>query len=438
MVAPPPLSATNKLWTMLIWYWLFGTANPKARYPSSVIVKKQIHPIGSSPRKNSTHQFVTNDLTCPRLFCYTIYDSGTRVRKTVNGVEHIYTVAGSQIVSEAWGDELLIYLYDINGNPMGMEYRNSTYAEGTYSLFLFQTNFFGDIIAIYDESGNELVSYTYDAFGACTISTTSHATGNDANALKNPFRYRGYYYDTDLGLYMVGNRYYDPVTGRFISADFASANDASINSYNLFAYANNNTVNNTYTPTGTITTSVSTPIKNENSVSYDLLPPFGTYAFFDLFATMAMGEATVALDILKGCGVPVSYHKTATKILNKAGIGLSILSSVVYFSNSTYNNFQNPNYSFGESVIATSMDAFYYGCAGFATFAMSDEVAALAVAAGVSVNAYLAGAGVVSGVAIGAGLFVGVVIFAGCVLLVYGVSSLLDYAYQEGKNDLFT
>ena len=49
------------------------------------------------------------------------------------------------------------------------------------------------------------------------------------------------------------------------------------------------------------------------------------------------------------------------------------------------------------------MDAFYYGCAGFAAFAISDEAAALAVAMGVSVNTYLAGAGVIGGVAIGAG-----------------------------------
>lgn len=35
----------------------------------------------------------------------------------------------------------------------------------------------------------------------------------------NPIRYRGYYYDTETGLYYLQSRYYDPHTGRFINAD---------------------------------------------------------------------------------------------------------------------------------------------------------------------------------------------------------------------------
>ena len=53
---------------------------------------------------------------------------GIRTSKTVNGVEHVYTLHGSQIVSEAWGDYLLIYLYDESGSPIGMQYRETSYA----------------------------------------------------------------------------------------------------------------------------------------------------------------------------------------------------------------------------------------------------------------------------------------------------------------------
>ena len=35
----------------------------------------------------------------------------------------------------------------------------------------------------------------------------------------NPYRYRGYYYDIETGLYYLQSRYYDPETGRFINAD---------------------------------------------------------------------------------------------------------------------------------------------------------------------------------------------------------------------------
>ena len=35
----------------------------------------------------------------------------------------------------------------------------------------------------------------------------------------NPFRYRGYYFDTNTGLYYLKSRFYDPETGRFLNAD---------------------------------------------------------------------------------------------------------------------------------------------------------------------------------------------------------------------------
>ena len=38
-------------------------------------------------------------------------------------------------------------------------------------------------------------------------------------AFLNPLRYRGYVFDDETGLYYLQSRYYDPVTGRFISAD---------------------------------------------------------------------------------------------------------------------------------------------------------------------------------------------------------------------------
>ena len=167
------------------------------------------------------------------------------MRKTVNGVDHLYTVNGSQILAEEWGYELLVYLYDANGAPIGMEYRDSTYAAGVYDLFVFETNMFGDITGVYDADGNKLISYTYDAWGNCqTTLHTQNLSGSDYYAQKNPFRYRGYYYDTELGLYYLNARYYDPNTGRFISADSIEylGADGSLIGYNLYAYCDNNPV----------------------------------------------------------------------------------------------------------------------------------------------------------------------------------------------------
>ncbi|MBO4982499.1 MAG: hypothetical protein J6D23_00430, partial [Clostridia bacterium] len=35
----------------------------------------------------------------------------------------------------------------------------------------------------------------------------------------NPFRYRGYYYDTETGFYYLNARYYDPQIKRFLNPD---------------------------------------------------------------------------------------------------------------------------------------------------------------------------------------------------------------------------
>ena len=172
-------------------------------------------------------------------------DNGVRVRKVVNGVEHIYTVNGTQILTESWiadqVEHLLIYLYDANGSPIGMEYRNSTYAEGVFEPFYFETNLQGDIIAVYNKLGTKVISYTYDAWGNCSTISTG-AAGSDLASL-NPFRYRGYYYDTELGLYYLNARYYDPNTGRFISPDpkYISTGQGLIGN-NMYAYCLNNPV----------------------------------------------------------------------------------------------------------------------------------------------------------------------------------------------------
>ncbi|KAF5055995.1 hypothetical protein DSECCO2_372010 [anaerobic digester metagenome] len=74
----------------------------------------------------------------------------------------------------------------------------------------------------------------------------------DTLGLKNPYRYRGYRFDTETELYYLHSRYYNPEIGRFINADDANilyfTMTGVINS-NLFAYCVNNPVNKV-DPTG--------------------------------------------------------------------------------------------------------------------------------------------------------------------------------------------
>ena len=175
-------------------------------------------------------------------------DDGIRTEKTVGSVKHTYTLNGSQIISEAWENHLLIYLYDIDGMPIGMQYRSRSYSDDRFDVYWFERNLQGDILAVYDQRGTKLISYTYDAWGNVTTSYHNGCTSSSA-ANYNPFRYRGYYYDTELRMYYLQTRYYDPAIGRFLNADAYVASDSSVLGCNMFAYCGNNPVMG-YDPTG--------------------------------------------------------------------------------------------------------------------------------------------------------------------------------------------
>ena len=135
-------------------------------------------------------------------------DEGIRTSKKSGSVEHIYTLDGSRIVSETWGQRMLLYFYDESGAPLGLQYRQSSYAAGVFDTFYFEKNIFGDIVAVYAENGQKIGTYTYDAWGNCTTTVASGNTTLQSTILRtyNPFRYRGYFYDTETGLYYLQSR----------------------------------------------------------------------------------------------------------------------------------------------------------------------------------------------------------------------------------------
>ena len=175
-------------------------------------------------------------------------EEGIRISKTVNGTEHKYTLSGSQIISEEWGSNLCIYLYDSYGSPIGMQYRTNSMAEGVFYTFWFEKNLQGDVVAIYNSNGIKVFSYTYDAWGN-TIKNWINSSGTNYYATYNPFTYRGYYYDSELGMYYLQSRYYDPAIGRFINADTSINANGDILGFNMFAYCGSNPVMG-FDPTG--------------------------------------------------------------------------------------------------------------------------------------------------------------------------------------------
>ena len=179
-----------------------------------------------------------------REYSYTYNADWIRTSKTVNGVEHIYHLSGTRILDEEWVSgstrNLLIYIYDASGQPIGINYLKCVGNTVTKEAYLLGTNIQGDITCIYDTAGNRVVTYTYDAWGKILS-----VTGTAANTIGryNPLRYRGYYYDNETGFYYLNSRYYDPNVGRFLNADgYINANGDLIG-FNMFAYCGNNPVN---------------------------------------------------------------------------------------------------------------------------------------------------------------------------------------------------
>ena len=161
---------------------------------------------------------------------YTYNANGIRTSKTVNGVEHTFVLDGTKILKESWGSNALIPMYDNEDSVCGIIYNDEPY--------YFFKNLQGDIIAITDKDAKVVAKYSYDAWGVCTISQDN----SDCEiAAVNPFRYRGYYYDSEIGLYYLQSRYYNPTVGRFVNADEAGylLTEEGIAFANLLAYCVN-------------------------------------------------------------------------------------------------------------------------------------------------------------------------------------------------------
>ena len=169
------------------------------------------------------------------------YDSeGIRTSKSDGTNTTKYLLNGTQILAQTTNGKTLCFFYDQQGNRVGM-------ADGSNHFYYYIYNLQGDVIALADASTGKLAAtYTYDAWGKIVkingIDPNSVAESSIAKI--NPFRYRGYYYDTETGLYYLNSRYYDAETGRFINADSQLNPKDGVLGCNLFAYCGNNPIIN--------------------------------------------------------------------------------------------------------------------------------------------------------------------------------------------------
>ncbi len=182
---------------------------------------------------------IKNTATDEVLESYTYNPNGIRTSKTVGSITTTYTLQGSLIDAETTNGVTVNYVYNSDDSPIYFEVSDGA----TTDQYWYETNAQGDVIGIVDDSNNEVVTYTYDTWGKLLNIGGSLAS---TVGMQNHLLYRGYYYDSETGMYYLQSRYYDPELCRFISRDDISYHEGETGAAaNLYAYCNNDPVNYT-------------------------------------------------------------------------------------------------------------------------------------------------------------------------------------------------
>ena len=147
------------------------------------------------------------------------------------------------LMYETRGEAKFYYSYDANGTLYSVKYTLTDSSD--LMTYYYTHNSRGDIVGIYNGAGQLRAHYEYDAWGnvlSVTDQNGNLVTSSTHIGNLNPFRYRGYYLDTETGLYYLMSRCYDPVTHRFVNADGYFQSGGSILDTNMSAYCGNNPI----------------------------------------------------------------------------------------------------------------------------------------------------------------------------------------------------
>ena len=160
-------------------------------------------------------------------------EDGVRLQKTATGTTGVtkYSLHGKNIVHLTTAKNNLHFFYDARNKPAVVTFNGTAYA------YLY--NLQGDVIALIDSNGKKVVEYKYDAWGRILSKTGTMAS---TLGTLNPFRYRGYVYDEETGLYYLRSRYYNPEWARFLNADCVNDDFLIYRVDNCFEYCNNSPV----------------------------------------------------------------------------------------------------------------------------------------------------------------------------------------------------
>ena len=122
----------------------------------------------------------------------------------------------------------------------GIDNRLSYTDRTTTNTYYYLTDHLGTIHAVVDETGTNIVeSYEYDAWGRVRAVYDSSGASLDESAIGNNYLWQGRWYSWKTGLYYFRARWYDPVTGRWLSKDPIGISGG----LNQYVFCGNNPVN---------------------------------------------------------------------------------------------------------------------------------------------------------------------------------------------------
>ena len=162
-----------------------------------------------------------------------IYDEqGLRTRKIApDGSVTKYLYNGTKLAAEIAPNYRLDFLYDENDMLYG-------FVKDGSAKYFYARDMLQNILGIIDTNGSPVVIYQYTAYGTSTVLQDTAGLANI-----NPFRFKGYYFDSESGMYYCHTRYYVPEWCRWLNADHPSfLQPESLQRMNLFVYCGNNPV----------------------------------------------------------------------------------------------------------------------------------------------------------------------------------------------------
>jgi len=223
-----------------------GYATEKTRYEydnngnTLIKVKETTKPV--DPEISGDFTFEKAGTSTSREVSFMDYDVWNQMIKTIQGdktIRYRYNGEGYR-VEKSVNDTTTKYMYEadkviLEVDGQGSETAKNTYGTGILSraagndTAYYMYNGHGDVTALLNSTGSVLTTYYYDAFGNL-LETTGEAS--------NPFRYAGYQYDEETGVYYLNARYYDPKIARFLTEDTYRGDPNDPLSLNLYTYCN--------------------------------------------------------------------------------------------------------------------------------------------------------------------------------------------------------